>query len=245
MTINKYVKQWYDENYDIRKEAFYVENARWVAVRGWYNGGIIHGVVAALVAVMYIFSHPISWAAGFEALLLLSALTVAFLFYAINNYDANDKTTSLVIYVLTLLFLVLTKPHVSIVGQWIFIIGGLALYIYLTIIKPISLWKIKESLKHKMEEMEKEEEEADKKTYSQWESEYKSYRYGLPEYDIPTDDPALIEARKMFEGYTDSKEMLKNRYRQLAKQMHPDNGGDERMFQCISEVYEELQQKTK
>jgi DnaJ-class molecular chaperone len=41
----------------------------------------------------------------------------------------------------------------------------------------------------------------------------------------------------------ETKDMLKNRYRQLAKQYHPDNGGDEHMFQCVSEVYDELQSK--
>ena len=95
-------------------------------------------------------------------------------------------------------------------------------------------------MKEKVEKMEAEEEEAAKAQYSQWKRGYDSYRYGLPECETVNSDPMMDEARKLFEGFMTDKQVLKSRYRQLAKQHHPDRGGDERLMQCIIAVYEEL-----
>lgn len=247
MRVNEYVKRWYDEDYDIRQEEFYMQNAYWVAARHWMSGGIKNGIFALVVAfwtfVLYGNGHPTLGPAILGAFFGFAATSVSFFVYAIREYDANDWQASKIAYILTFLFLVFTKGKVHVAIQWIFSIAGTILYIYLSFVKPIQLFKVSREMKKKMAQMEEADEEADKSSYAQWEEEYKSYRYGLPQYDIPTDDPMMVEARKMFEGYTDSKEMLKTRYRQLAKKAHPDNGGDEHMFACIIDVYEELKNK--
>ena len=100
-------------------------------------------------------------------------------------------------------------------------------------------------MEERIAEEEAEEEKEEQEAYKEWERGYKEYRYGLPEYDVPKDDPMLVEARKLFEGYTETLQMVKTRYRQLAKMYHPDKGGDTNFFQCVIEAYEELTQKFK
>ena len=97
-------------------------------------------------------------------------------------------------------------------------------------------------MKKRIIQEEDEEEQAAKESYAHWETGYKAFRYGLPEPEQKASnaDPAMIEARRLFEGYQNDKQMLKTRYRQLAKQYHPDKGGDTKLFQCIIDVYEEI-----
>ena len=247
MKNNEYVKKWYDESYDVRYEDFYMDNAYWVAGRQWIGGGIKNGIFAIVVAfctfILYGNGHPTFAPAILGAFFGFAITSISFFIYAIREYDANDWQTSKIAYIFTFLFLIFTKGKVHVAIQWIFSIAGTGLYIYLSFVKPIQMFKVKREMKKKMKQMEEEEEAADKASYAKWEESYKAFRYGLPEFDIPTDDPMMIEARKLFEGYTDNKEMLKTRYRQLAKKAHPDNGGDEHMFACIIDVYEELKNK--
>lgn len=98
-------------------------------------------------------------------------------------------------------------------------------------------------MKKRMEEMAAEDDEKAQQAHARWESQYKSYRYGIPESTTATNDPMMEEARKLFVGFTENMHMLKTRYRQMAKQYHPDVGGDTKMFQCIVSVYEELCQQ--
>lgn len=246
MRINEYVKRWYDEDYDVRQEDFYMTNAYWVVKRHWMKGGIINGVFAFLMMVPgFLIGGSVGRVGGIiggilGSLTALAIVTISFFFYAIREYDENDWATSKITYLFVLIFLLLTKGKVSVVTQWIVSIMGTVLYVYLTFVKPIQILKLKKEMKRKIKEMEEQEEAANKQSYAQWEKAYKAYRYGLPEYDIPDGDPMMAEARAMFEGYINSKDMLKTRYRQLAKKAHPDNGGDEKMFSCIIEVYEEL-----
>jgi hypothetical protein len=244
MKINEYVKKWYDEDYDIRQEEFYVKNASWVAEREWSSGGIKHGIFAGIVAITLLAESANNLpSAILNSMLALAILTVCFCFYAMREYDESDWAGSKATYVLVLIFLLITKGKVGLPVQWIFAILGTMLYFYTTFYRPIKMRKIKKEMEQKIKEMEEEEERANKDSYSKWEEEYKAFRYGLPESDIPDGDPKLEEARNLFKGYDSTKDMLKTRYRHLAKQYHPDNGGDEYMFQCIIEVYEELCQQ--
>lgn len=244
MRINKYVREWYDESYDINQEDFYVENAKWTLAKEWIRGGRKNGIITAIICFFYYITHMYMETNLLDTLCILSALTFAYFFYAIRDYDYNDGM-GVGIHISMLLFFKLTKPHVTVIGLWLFAIIGFVLYIYLTFVKPISLARVKASMKSKMKEKEENEEQTDRENYKQWESAYKSYRYGLPEQDIRKGDPLYEEAKKLFDGYTATKELLKNRYRMLAKKYHPDNGGDENMFQYISKVYDDLQDAMK
>lgn len=242
MTINEYVKKWCDEDYDIRQEDFFVENAYYVAKREWAISGIKHGVFALFVALFTMWVHFASPESILSGFVNMGILTVCFWFYGIRNYDANCVTTGLGFYIMMAILLFITKGKVSTLTQILFAILSCAAWGYLTIFQPIQFFKIAKKMKQKMDEVEREEEEASKQGYAGWEAEYKSYRYGLPEPEVPPsdEDPMMTEARKMFEGYTENKQMLKTRYRQLAKKYHPDLGGDEKMCRCVIAVYEEL-----
>ena len=240
MIINKHVKDWYMENYDTKEEKFYIENAKWLINNAWITGCKKHGMACAIIAGIYGFFNAGKETLLFDVMLLVSALTIAFFFYAIREYDANDSGCSVIMYVCVLLLLFFTKSRIPEILLWPFGIFGMGLYFYLTFIKQMKLRKEQRDLEYSMQHMDEKEEKADKERYERWEEEYKSYRYGLPHFDIPTNDPRMREAKKLFEGYIDSKETLKNRYRVLVKQYHPDNGGDSQMFQCISEVFEKI-----
>ena len=131
----------------------------------------------------------------------------------------------------------------NILGQMGFIIVGIIMFVVMMIIVPISLLKRKKQMEQIMKDFDAMQEEADKQSYEKFEYEYKSYRNGIPEMNDNMSDPAMKEARQFFEGYTATKEMLKSRFRFLAKKYHPDNGGDEILFQSISFVYDELTSK--
>lgn len=241
MTVNEYVKKWCDEDYDVRKEEFYVENAYYVAKREWSISGFKHGIFAIIVSVIFSFFTSTTTTDIFlNSLLYLGILTVCFWFYGIRNYDANSVETSVAIYVLMLILLLFTKNKVPEFLLYIFTVVSFVLFVYLSIYKPIRFIGIKKKMKQRILEEETEEENNSKDSYAKWQHAYKAYRYGLPEGHVESSNPLLDKARSLFEGYTNTKQMLKTRYRALAKEYHPDLGGDAETFRCIIEVYEQL-----
>ena len=52
MTINKYVKVWFDEEYDTQFEDFYIENAKWTLDRCWGNLVVTKGILILFVTFM-------------------------------------------------------------------------------------------------------------------------------------------------------------------------------------------------
>ena len=58
----------------------------------------------------------------------------------------------------------------------------------------------------------------------------------------PYNDPAYAEdvARYLLEGFASDPKQLKQRYRELAREYHPDNGGSNQLMQAINVVYDEL-----
>ena len=244
MTVNVYVKKWCEEDYDIRKEDFYVENAYYVAGREWASSGWKHGVMSLVIAyfVGYIGFCCDNPRCVLDALVTLGIFTVSYWLYGIRNFNANSPETGLIVYGMTLLFLFITKGKVSVATQILFAIPSCILFVFLAIVNPIKFSKVASHIKERMAQEEQEEARESTKRYSKWESQYKAFRYGLPESEqkVPDNDPNMVEARNLFAGYSNDKQMLKARYRQLAKQYHPDRGGDTKLFQCIIEVYEEL-----
>lgn len=243
MTVNGYVKNWCDEEYDVRKEDFFVENAYYTADREWAISGFKHGLFALAIGVVTIllgngglFINLVSAFAN------IGILTVCFWFYAIRNYDANSMETSVGFYIMLAVLLFLTKNRIGPILQLLLSIPLMALYAYFTFIKPLKFVKTAKRMKKLVEEMEEEEDRRAKQNYTQWEGGYKAFRYGLPESEQTAEkgDPDMIKARTLFDGYCNDKQMLKTRYRQLAKQYHPDKGGDTKLFQCIIAVYEEI-----
>lgn len=245
MTINQYVKKWCDETYDIRKEDFYVENAYYVAQREWANGGKKHGIFGILVFIISMIagltqdiSHGLIM--GFVG---LGISAICFRVFGMRKYDANEKeiTTGLYISLAVILFVLLSNMTAAI--QIPFAVLSLFLYIKQSIVDPIKFASVESNMKQKMKDAAEEEEARAKQSYAQWENQYKAFRYGIPENASVSSDPMMDEARKLFVDFTDSKEMLKTRYRQLAKKYHPDHGGDTKLFQCIITAYEEFGQK--
>jgi hypothetical protein len=244
MTVNEYVKRWCDEEYDVRKEDFFVTNAYYVADREKAVGGLKHGVIVAIIAIVVYFLHfgESITADLFIALEVMGVLTVAFWFYAAQEYDANNWETSKSLAVMIATFLLWTGSRVGETVRAIFAILALTLYVKMTFVNFVRFVMSSCKMKQRLKEEEAEEEEQDKQAHAKWEGTYKAYRYGLPnsEVEVEADDPIKVEARALFNGYTDNKQMLKTRYRQLAKQYHPDKGGDTKLFQCIIETYEEF-----
>jgi hypothetical protein len=244
MTINIYVKKWCDEEYDVRKEDFYVENAHYITDRCWALGGLKHGTIALFVSfAIAIFSATNSTIDIISnALVNLGILTTCFWLFGIRQYNANSPETSFMLYLMTAVMLFVGKNKAPISIQYVSAVASCILFVYLSIVRPIKFIPMHRRMKKRMVAEEKEEEEASAQSYSQWEHSYKAFRYGLPESEQQTveSDPEMIKARQLFEGYQQDKQMLKTRYRQLAKQYHPDKGGDTKLFQCIITVYEEL-----
>ena len=64
----------------------------------------------------------------------------------------------------------------------------------------------------------------------------------LTELDLEEERQRCLQ---LFQGSTTKKEDLKSKFLELAKQFHPDNGGDEGSFQYLQRCYELLSPKLK
>ncbi|MBQ2923682.1 MAG: hypothetical protein IJE60_11465 [Tyzzerella sp.] len=240
MVIDNYVKRWCYEEYDLKDEEFFIQRAYWTVNRGWNAGAVKHGIFAAIVSALYacVTTKPL-----FDALVLLAVMTVSFILHGFRKYDSQKWGTGIFIYFMSLIIILLSRKYIPVAIQWIFAIVGLVGYIYLTFVKPVQFRKVTKELKKKIVEMEEREEAEDRQFYEQWEADYKAFREGLPKFETSNEDPDMIKARQLFEGFEHDKDALKTRYRTLAKKEHPDNGGNEHMFACIVDVYEELRSK--
>lgn len=241
MKINEYVKKWCDEAYDIHKEDFYIQEAYYISRKQWATSGIKHGILAAFIALCsFAFTTGGTNTALLNAFVNLGILTVCYFFYAVNNFDCNDIGQGTVVYVMAAIFLFTGRGKVPEWFQILFAIAGAALWFKLTIWDPINFAKLAKETKKREKEEQAEEEAKAKAHYADWEAEYKAYRQGLPEPEVKAaGDPMMRQAQDLFKGYTSDKQTLKTRYRQLAKQYHPDKGGDTKLFQCIITVYEQ------
>ena len=247
MVINQYFRTWCDEEYDVAKEDFYESNARYIADREWILSGIKHGVFILIFAfISYIVSGCESVVQGaLSTLVNTGILTVAYWFFGIRTYDANDADSGILVYFLVVVFLFLTKNKVGDLIKIIFAIPANVLYLYLCFYRPIRFIPFARKMRKMIKEEELEEEKRDSEFYNQWKAGYNAFREELPpadEEDVVEvkEDPRYNEARAMFDGFCDNKQMLKARFRQLAKEHHPDRGGDTRMFQIILDVYDNL-----
>jgi hypothetical protein len=244
MTINPDVKKWVDEDYDVKHEDYYVENAFYTAQYEWARSGWKHGLFAFLVGLFHMWAWFAAPEHVLEGFVNIGILTICYWFYGIRNFDANCVTTGGGFYIMMAIFLFITKGKMNTLQQILFAIPSCSLWVYLSIIRPIKFRETKKKMEARWDEMEREEEEAAKKEYEKYKKGYEQFRYGLPESEVVNDsDPKMTEARKLFEGYTDNKDMLKTRYRQLAKQHHPDKGGDAEMFKAVAALYHEYNKK--
>lgn len=244
MVINSYAKKWCEEDYDIKKENFYVDNAYYIAKRQWAKAALKHAIIPILIFFISFVVNDMNMGTGkavLDALFNGGMFTTAFWFFGIRKYDANDPWSAKGIYIMMLLFLFLTKAKLPFFVVAAFGLANIALYIYLTVIRYIDYHKAASDIKKRIIEEEREEADASKQSYEKWKNQYKAYRFGIPESIINDDDPLLTQARELFDGYTDTKQALKTRFRQLLKQHHPDAGGDTEFCQRIIKVYEEYQ----
>ena len=248
MIINKYVQQWCEDDYDVRKEDFYMDNAYYVVGRQWASNGLMHRLFGMLFFVLsWLWNiNCDSTAPIIHACAITGILAICFWLHGILEFDANETGISGTVHKMGLVFFWILKQKLPFAGMVVLAMVGMCFYVKFGWIDPIKFNKTtRKKMEERIAEEEAEEEKEEQEAYKEWERGYKEYRYGLPEYDVPKDDPMLVEARKLFEGYTETLQMVKTRYRQLAKMYHPDKGGDTNFFQCVIEAYEELTQKLK
>ena len=257
MIINDYIKQWCDEAYGIEREDFFIDNAYYVADKQWALGGLKHGAIALLVGVLtaVLGIGDGLWQGIISGLVNLGIMTVCFWFYGIRQYDANSWDTSKGMYLMVGVFLFLTKGRMTETVKLLFAIGTTALFVYLSFVKPIKFIPFARKMRKCFRTEEVREEEKARETYDRWrysfnadqathEKRQKEHKT-IPEDNGSQEDPKMTEAKKLFEGCIANQQVLKTRYRQLAKQHHPDHGGDTRLFQCIVAVYEEYSKALK
>lgn len=229
MTINRYTEAWCYEKYATDREDFFVDNAYYVLDREWNN---ICRKVMLFAPLVYIVFKQL----GKQTALGLAAVLVFTCFmYGVRKIDANDvemKRPSLLL-AGVLIWSLFKLPDIVI---QIFIGINIALYIYMVFFKTANYRKNKKRVEQNIEDEDYKEEEEAKKYYSSW----KEHAHEEPkaEPQVNHTDPLEIEAEKLFYGYTDNKDILKTRYRQLAKTHHPDHGGNEELFKRINNYYE-------
>ena len=200
MIINKYVQQWCDEDYDVRKEAFYIDNAYYVVGRQWANNGFLHRWIGLGFFVLSLFwnINCDSTAPIVHAFAITGILSICFWFHGIIEFDANETGSSSLFHKMALIFFWILKQKLPLFGVIVLAAVGMFFYVKYGWVDPIKFDKtIRKKMDERLEEEEKEEEKAEQDAYKDWERAYKEYRYGLPEYDVPKDDPMLVEARKL------------------------------------------------
>lgn len=229
MTINRYTEAWCYEKYATDREDFFVDNAYYVLDREWNN--ICRKVMLFAPLVYVVFKQL-----GKQTALGLAAVLVfTYFMYGVRKIDANDvemKRPSLLL-AGVLIWSLFKLPDIAI---QIFIGINIALYVYMVFFKTAHYRKNKKRVEQNIEDEDYKEEEEAKKYYSSW----KEHAHEEPktEPQVNHTDPLEIEAEKLFYGYTDNKDILKTRYRQLAKTHHPDHGGNEELFKRINNYYE-------
>lgn len=115
-------------------------------------------------------------------------------------------------------------------------------------IHRMKMWrKSRDAVKAYTAKRAEEEEEFSRQAYEYWKNQ-KEYQHqhqnenqnAYEENQTPAESEEDRQAKRLFEGYTDSPEKLKARYRQLIKKYHPDVGGDVKMMQSIIRTYEAI-----
>lgn len=235
MRINEYIKDWCEENYHIEEEKFYTDNAEFQLkenlIKEWRRTAILYFF---LIIIMFSLIQKC-----FDALFYSASVIFGLYTKTLNKYG-NTPLMPDSIYLAVILMCILIKDDLPMAAQIIFSVFGIYLFINSGFIAPRKFRTLKKRMKKEYKRKEAEKEQKDKDFYYDFEKQYKQDRYYIPEKDIPKNDPLLEKARELFHGYSDNRELLKIRFRQLAKTYHPDNGGDEQLFQCIASVYEEL-----
>lgn len=234
MTINRYTEAWCYEKYATDREDFFVDNAYYVVDREWND---ICRKIMFFAPVVYMITAflGVQVALGFA-----SVVVFTYFMYGIRKIDANDtdmKHPS----VMMAVFLGWSLFKMPDLVVQIFIAINIAMYIYMVFFKTAKYRKNKSRVESNIEEEDYKEEEEAKKYYSSWKQHAKEDSYYEQSYSAPhteTVDPLEAEAERLFAGYTDNKDILKTRYRQLAKTHHPDHGGNEELFKRINNYYE-------
>lgn len=235
MEINEYVYKWCMEDYDPKDESFYAANARYVIAKAWGLGSLWHIIFSLAVSMLLtvVLGLP-----PIRAIAILGCCMIAFKIYGVHRYDMNIEENPYIEYVVSFLFLFFMHFKFAIVRL---LLIPIACYMFLreiqTIVEYFAMAKILEDMIDEMGEKEKEKEKAQ---YKQWEKQYNQERYNLPSV---SDDLLMNKAFDLFNGYTENKNALKKRYRELAKEYHPDHGGDAELFKRISTAYNDLVKK--
>lgn len=229
MTINRYTEAWCYEQYTPDREDFFVDNAYYVLDREW-NDICRKVMIFAPLAYIVMQTLGIQIALGFAAVVVFT-----YFMYGVRKVDANDtemKHPSLFLAG----FLVWSLFELPGIVINVFIAINIVLYIYMVFFKTAHYKKNRKRVEQNIDEEDYREEEEAKRYYSSWKEHVNDEPIDEPQ--VNATDPLELEAERLFNGYTDNKDILKTRYRQLAKTHHPDHGGNEELFKRINNYYE-------
>lgn len=233
MTYNHYASNWVNDDYDFNNETFYVENARDLIRRPWMKGAIHGGIaIAAFIAVM-LLGGPFLTAA-----LLVSAMQIGFLLFAVLCYFHNDIKTSKRAYIASLVVFFFGAYHHPAAMIPICVVGAV-LFVIFAIIVPINVYQAHKKFEAIPDDGPHWESDADE--FEAWKRQFfnqDAYQESAEPSYMP--DPNEELAAELFSDYGTTFAELKKRYRKLAKEYHPDHGGEEEVFKAIVRKYEIL-----
>lgn len=265
MRVNEYYKKWCNEDYPIGKEKYMIKNAKYVFSRAWAKASLIHGIAILLPATL--FATWVKDVPGIDDILLLGNIpllrliaiyadipllrvfailgifTFAFAVCAARSLNDNSPDSNVGFYIVFSILGLIAVPKLKVWEQITFAVLSEVVYIFLTFVLPIYHFKAWRGFSKVDIDMETEKERRQEEAYNNWKKQYNQTNAGIPDQNAQQENPIFAQIREWFEGFTSDPQTLKSRYRNLAKQYHPDQGGDEEMFVSIRYIYEELRDK--
>ena len=157
MIINKYVQQWCEDDYDVRKEDFYMDNAYYVVGRQWASNGLMHRLFGMLFFVLsWLWNiNCDSTAPIIHACAITGILAICFWLHGILEFDANETGISGTVHKMGLVFFWILKQKLPFAGMVVLAMVGMCFYVKFGWIDPI---KFNKTTRKKMEERIAEEE---------------------------------------------------------------------------------------
>lgn len=237
MNINAFTKRWCSEYYDPAKEEFYIDQAESEIMTQWADLGKRHRRLAFFAAFITLIGEmdKVSYGLILSPMTAFIMIAIACWIYGLRYINANQQGTGVLFYVGYLISMMAMFDVIPDIVKLAIVVIGFPIMVKIFYRNLRIAKKLRKKIEREVEAEEKAEAEREKEEYRQWQRAYKAQKFNVPESNY---DDTMDKAVAMFNGYTDDIKTLKKRYRTLAKEHHPDHGGDARMFQCIHDVYE-------
>ena len=266
MTINDDFKSWCADSYDKTHEDYYIKNAYYIADRERVSFEKRQGILAILIGILYLGSRQTGqvhasiiemcyWFCAAASIVLIASYLCG-----IVRYDANDYSFATATYIISVSSgAIMLAMIMGLQKQSIFFMISISLMtilrmITVLIVHPMQFYKMNKDFRKETIRFAEFKKKAYENAYKQ-----KANQANNTEYDdeqknhekrVENQNAHFYESEEMqralhlFDNCDHSdKNALKRRYRLLAKQYHPDHGGDTNFFQCVVAVYEMLSDK--